>query len=280
MTGLFGLGAGTPSRFPYTDRPQSGPGIGASSGQVIRARLIIITDANGGLFIYAGTPRLGNPPIIWVTEATTDPYGNTLPFLGVGVRNGGLLAGITSQASVVIGSVTEASLGLISDSGAGGTSVESSTFGAGDVLAGLLLLSKNVNGIGPRALIENAALLSTAGTAANPSVVTTDGFHSLAVVNGWASSSLKYQLTPDRKVHLIGLLDPAAASSTTFATLPAGYQPASTQDFPLGFHSAVLANVGVFGRVATGTGVLAALNSPTPSANGVIVVNTLLALDY
>lgn len=103
---LFGLGAGTPSRFPYPDRPQPAPGIGPSQGQVIRARYIIITTTAGGLFIYSGTPRAGNPPVLWATEASTDPFGNALQFSGIGVINGSLLAGITTQASVIVGNAS------------------------------------------------------------------------------------------------------------------------------------------------------------------------------
>jgi hypothetical protein len=71
---LFGLGSGTPSRFPYQDRPQSGPGIGASSGQVIRATLVIVSGFQG-VFVYNGHPGPGTL-IGSVSDATTDPFGN------------------------------------------------------------------------------------------------------------------------------------------------------------------------------------------------------------
>lgn len=80
---LFGLGAGTPSRFPYADRPQPSPGIAPSQGQVTRARIVIISGPHGaitGLFVYAAgtTPGPGNPPELSITEAATDPFGNTV----------------------------------------------------------------------------------------------------------------------------------------------------------------------------------------------------------
>lgn len=252
-SGLFGLGTGTPSRFPYPDRPQGGPGIGAGNGQIIRARYVIITDVSGGVFIYVGTPQTGNPPILWVTEAATDPFGNALPFRGVGVKNGSNLAGITDTASVIVGGTGEASFGTLNDSGAGGTSLESSTFGAGDVSAFFELLSKNVNGIGPRMLIGNAAVLSTAGTAANPTQITTDGWHTLAPINGWANVAgepLKYTLLPDRMVMVAGVITSAgAAGNPIFANLPAGYRPATQQETAAGLHGAAPAG-GAFMRVA------------------------------
>ncbi len=34
---------------------------------------------SNGIYFYAGTPGAGNPPIFFVTQSGTDPYGNTLP---------------------------------------------------------------------------------------------------------------------------------------------------------------------------------------------------------
>lgn len=281
-SGLFGLGTGTPSRFPYPDRPQGGPGIGAGNGQIIRARYVIITDVSGGVFIYVGTPGPGNPPILWVTEAATDPFGNALPFSGVGVKNGSNLAGITDTASVIVGAAGEASFGTLNDSGAGGTSLESSTFGAGDVSAFFELLSKNVNGIGPRMLIGNAAVLSTAGTAANPTVITTDTWQTLALINGWANSAgtLKYTLLPDRMVMVAGIISSAgAAGNPVFANLPAGppsYRPAAQQETAAGLHGPPPAG-GAFMRVAT-NGDLSILGSTI--GTGPWSVSWTFSLDY
>lgn len=57
---------------------------GGAAG-IFRGRLVIITGtgAGSGLFIYAGTPALGNPPVLSAVApgTTTDPYGN--PVLAV-----------------------------------------------------------------------------------------------------------------------------------------------------------------------------------------------------
>ena len=53
---------------------------------------------SGSLFIYNGTPALGNPPVAWITSASTDPEGNSVQpgiFLaeltGSGNARGGLM---------------------------------------------------------------------------------------------------------------------------------------------------------------------------------------------
>jgi hypothetical protein len=281
VAALTGLGQDTPSRFPYPGRPQPGQGVSPSQGQTIRARFVIITSVAGGLFAYVGTPGPGNAPILWATLGTTDPYGNALPFSGVGVKNGSDLAGINDQSSIVVGSTGEATLGTLNDSGAGGTSLASSTFGVGDILAGLELLSKNVNGIGPRAIINNAALISTGGTAANPSDIITDTWHPLTLINGWASvTSPSYTLFPDRTVMVAGVISSAgAAGNPIFANLPAGppsYRPATQQETAAGLHGAPPAG-GAFMRAAT-NGDLSILGST--AVTGPWSVNWRFSLDY
>jgi hypothetical protein len=64
-------------RTAGTSQPGSGP---APAGQVFIGKFVIVFGAQGGVFIYNGTPRLGNPPQIAIVSstATTDPYGNPL----------------------------------------------------------------------------------------------------------------------------------------------------------------------------------------------------------
>jgi hypothetical protein len=71
---------GLPERRPDqrligTTRAGTGP---APQNQVFFGRLVIIygTGASSGLFVYNGTPGLGNPPIFSITTASSDPYGN------------------------------------------------------------------------------------------------------------------------------------------------------------------------------------------------------------
>jgi hypothetical protein len=53
-------------------------GLTISVGSIIGTDFIV-ENANGGVFVYSGTPALGNPPVAWMANTTTDPYGNSLP---------------------------------------------------------------------------------------------------------------------------------------------------------------------------------------------------------
>lgn len=54
---------------------------------------LIVGGNAGGLFVYNGTPGLGNPPIFYASSQTTDPYGNTITptvgLIGMGQFNAG-----------------------------------------------------------------------------------------------------------------------------------------------------------------------------------------------
>jgi hypothetical protein len=67
------------------------PGV---SNQVVLAQYVIIFGTNGGLFIYAGSPGPGNPPIYSISNSDSDPYGNAVfP---------GLVAGANGTNQVII----------------------------------------------------------------------------------------------------------------------------------------------------------------------------------
>ena len=88
------LGTPSPSRFPYTSRPDQRGVAPASGGQVVRGRLVIVYGPAGtvvGVFVYQpGTvPGHGNPPVAWMTAGTSDPFGNPLqPQIGSQAANG------------------------------------------------------------------------------------------------------------------------------------------------------------------------------------------------
>jgi hypothetical protein len=96
---------GLPTRRPDQTRnpPPSGTQPGSSAG-IVRARLVIVSGAAGGVFVYNGTPGPGNPPILSATSGTTDPYGNVvIPVLQI--QGGGLLTvGTATGADVVLAS--------------------------------------------------------------------------------------------------------------------------------------------------------------------------------
>ena len=73
---------GLPERRPdqrliSTTRAGSGP---APQNTVFIGRLVVVfgTGAGTGLFVYSGSPGPGNPPILAITTASRDPYGNAV----------------------------------------------------------------------------------------------------------------------------------------------------------------------------------------------------------
>jgi hypothetical protein len=53
-------------------------GEGFTNSGIVIANKVIIFGANEGLWVYNGTPGLGNPPIFWASSGASDPYGNPL----------------------------------------------------------------------------------------------------------------------------------------------------------------------------------------------------------
>jgi hypothetical protein len=103
MNADAGLG-GLPAQRPDQQRnyPPTGVQPGSSSG-IVRARLVIVSGTGvSGVFVYDGTPGLGNPPIVSITNGDVDPYGNTvIPGLDV---TQGVISGTTISASTFEGS--------------------------------------------------------------------------------------------------------------------------------------------------------------------------------
>jgi len=72
-----GDGLRRPLNAPSAGQP--GYGIPPNSNGLLLARLVIISGPKDGLFLYNGTPGLGNSPIAWDSSTLLDPYGNVLP---------------------------------------------------------------------------------------------------------------------------------------------------------------------------------------------------------
>lgn len=77
---MRGDGGTAPAPAGYVPPSLPGVAVGPFSG-IFRGRLVIVqgTGPNTGLFVYTGTPALGNPPIFWATNAAKDPFGNKIP---------------------------------------------------------------------------------------------------------------------------------------------------------------------------------------------------------
>jgi hypothetical protein len=101
--GLGGLPAQRPDQL-RSNYPPTGVQPGSATG-IIRARLVIISGTSGGVFVYNGTPALGNPPIVSITAASTDPYGNAV-IPGLDVTEGSITGTVITGASITGATIT------------------------------------------------------------------------------------------------------------------------------------------------------------------------------
>ena len=53
-------------------------GAGPAPSNVLFARVVIVSGTNEGVFVYDGTPGLGNPPVDTDSNSTKDPFGNPI----------------------------------------------------------------------------------------------------------------------------------------------------------------------------------------------------------
>lgn len=116
---MSGDGLVPPLNAPPAGQPQPGvqPGV---SGQIVVANKVIVFGPGGGIFVYNGTPALGNPPIFYVTTGAADPYGNPVTPLAATSRGATqaiqLLNGIITFlfSSQQVGSLAASGPGLMS----------------------------------------------------------------------------------------------------------------------------------------------------------------------
>lgn len=238
---LFGLGAGTPSRFPYPDRPQSSAGLGPSSAASVRARTIIIFGPAGaveGLFMYAaGTiPGPGNPPVVWISESTTDPFGNSL----VTPPSGAAWAALTSAAlEFAAANATGTYTGSVVFDFIGASLAQKLHFLAtrtAGASAGFAL----VPGTGVLQVDQGTVITATdpagAGTAETWHTVGAPGEPAFAAgfgAPGAGDQTLRFRLMADNTVQLDGVTvtTAATAANATIFTLAAAYRPQQRKRF-------------------------------------------------
>jgi hypothetical protein len=95
------------------------------------------TGAGTGVFVYNGTPGLGNPPITWLTNGSLlDPYGNVLPAV-IGVSGTGTFSAgdtlITPNGTFTYSGTPALGNLIYSDSSGGGTDSEGNLYLPGSV---------------------------------------------------------------------------------------------------------------------------------------------------
>jgi len=107
------LGLGGLARRRVDQQGQAPPtAVSPGSSNVVRARLVVVSGAGvSGVFVYSGTPGLGNPPIVSITSASVDPFGNAV-VPGLDVTQGDI------SGTTISGSVFEGTDFIVNSSGA------------------------------------------------------------------------------------------------------------------------------------------------------------------
>jgi hypothetical protein len=219
----FGIGAvmaaasGDGLRRPLNAPAAGSVGTGVQPGTqnpVVLARYVIVSGAGGGVFLYVGTPALGNPPIEYMSLSTTDPYGNTLPGTGI-VSNS---SGIGVQLNNGILSFTDGS-----GTHLGNMTITNSPAGSGNAIE--IGLSDFYD--------QNNLYVGGVTSAIDPAnIPSAETWHAMALTGGWTGTG-QYKLMPDGTVMIRtsggSLAAGTITSGTVIWTAPAGYRPASTQ---------------------------------------------------
>lgn len=266
---MRGTGGLPPRRVDQQRQPGSGSGLAPGSASVIRARQIIVSGAGDGIFIYNGSPGLGNPPVAWSSPGLVDPYGNVLPAAYTAVAGAGgsyvqLLPGAVPQVILAPGGQTIAvqlpalyaaiagagtpgeryAFNLTSGYSTGGIGFGTTFFGQGaaadgsaDGFASLVVATKtgslqSIFNAGPAQAAWGVPIVAT-----HPgSGILAETWQTMALGNGWANSGgssvvAQYRklVSPANSVEIIGEINGAGASSAVFFQLPSGYRAASNQ---------------------------------------------------
>lgn len=108
-----GAGGQVPPRVDQQYQGSQGAAtVAPGSLPVIRANKVIVSGPNEGVFVYNGTPALGNPPIDYMSNSATDPFGNTLPQAGtVAYVSSTIWAALTGGQLLFADGTTLASVG-------------------------------------------------------------------------------------------------------------------------------------------------------------------------
>jgi len=259
--------------FAPLNAPQPGAaGIGVQpgvSGSVVLAQYVIIFGASGGMFVYAGAPGPGNPPVYSVSNADADPYGNTVePGIWAGPP-GSVQVGMQAEPGSNFGQLlfitpggpfsADGAVFGIEQGGGQALAVSSSTVAAApdhvehsyqDNLAGagsarmesVYFDTTGTFHVGSALDFTGFTVSAGSITAVDPATGTSLGnpfaaetWHNVTVDAGWGSlgEPAQYRLLPDGNVQLRGDISHAATAAQTDINsgvpLPAAYRPAATR---------------------------------------------------
>lgn len=190
------------------------------------------------VIIYAGLPAADNVVASVISAAATDSHGNDLLIGTTSYHK--FAANSFGAANVGGGFVTfyTSAVGMNTWSPSG--SLEAGSFtdihGKQNVVSapgGMLIGSLGIDSSG----IVQTALTATAGTAAQPTLITTDTWHAITLDAGWIAGTPapSYQLLPNGWLGLTGVATHAAITTETAINngnpLPAQYRPATNKNY-------------------------------------------------
>lgn len=256
-TGLpYGTGGLAPPR-PDQQYPGShGAVIAPGSPSVVRARLVIVsgTGANSGLFVYSGTPALGNPPIFWATSATADPFGNAISSTSGVAGGGAFVVGKASDAAQVellpsmSGSAAQVQFPIPSLSLSNVPNLAGGILGGGTYVD-LVLSGPALATVGKRDWVQVLMFSNdSAGTAARAEFRYVDDLGNVTVIGSYNNTGFSV----NKDLHF----DPAPGTIGWFNGIQQFLLPASGGPFINGesFHDVSLAS-GTTGLLSGGSGI-------------------------
>ena len=226
---------------------------GIVDGTTISGAQIVAHGASGEILVYSGTPAAGNLIESISGASGTDAYGNNY-ITGIATYSDSLGLAMTISAGSIIDFYTGSLTG-------GWVQQTSISYAA----AGNVVNATNLN-------ITNK-LTATGGTAASPTLITTDSLHSLGAlgVSGISTTRGWYRLGNDGLVQLYlqgSATGTVAQGTATFPNvLPVGYRPAVQSQFPVLFgRSLGYLSVDTSGNVSLGYPALSSGNGIGASA--------------
>jgi hypothetical protein len=302
-----------PGISPY---PGVQPG---TNSNIIRARQVIVSGPGDGVFVYDGTPGLGNPPIAWMGGGLVDPYGNVLPS-ATGVTGSGTFTVDGADGGFIeladVGGV--AVLGLyasglahlshpsqiFTSAGNGGDANESQTLllfsGSETGSAGsasiqlssdaddgstIAVVNLAITGVAILGVTASYIIAAKPVNAANPVSGGLESWHSMpAFGTGFShgTPAPAYKLNPDNTVSLAGEVSAGSGTTSgTIVTLPAAaYFPISAKRFPVALSGGTPATTGSAHIGVDTSGDITLASGPTGAAYQFFLDGITWPLDY
>lgn len=155
-----GLGGQVPPRPDQQYQGSGGQAVvspGSSAG-IVRARIVIVSGTGEGVFVYSGTPGPGNPPILSMTNAATDLFGNAVQPGLVAYGTAGAYAQLISGELNFVGTSGQfAASSVRTENIAGFLDLISGQASSLDAEAEVTLQSASASGVGKSQILLNAA---------------------------------------------------------------------------------------------------------------------------